>query len=264
MIETRSSRSFWAKLEAILPAFLLGLGVIVLLEFGSRAGLIPNFVLPAPSAVVMALLENFDVLAAHSAQTLLEVAIGFSLASAFGILTALTMSAIPLLRRMLMPWFIASQTIPLVALAPLMLVWFGFGLEPKIIIVVLACFFPITVSFFDGLGRTQPEHLEIMRSYNATLPQTYQFARVPAALPALFSGLKTSAAYAVIAAIFAEYVGAYQGLGIWLLTNASVRATANVIAGVVLSCIYSLLIVWAVQWLEARVLRYRSSINLEP
>jgi ABC-type nitrate/sulfonate/bicarbonate transport system permease component len=261
VIETRPSQSFWARLEAILPALLFGLSVIALLELGSRAGLIPAFVLPAPSAVMMALTDNFDVLASHSAQTLLEVAIGFTLASAFGILSALTMSAVPLLRRMLMPWFIASQTIPLVALAPLMLVWFGFGLEPKIIIVVLTCFFPITVSFFDGLGRTQSEHLEIMRSYNATLPQTYRFARVPAALPALFSGLKTSAAYAVIAAIFAEYVGAYQGLGIWLQTNASVRATANVIAGVVLSCVYSLLIVWAVQWLEARVLRHTTAMR---
>jgi ABC-type nitrate/sulfonate/bicarbonate transport system permease component len=243
---------------------LLGFGVIALLEFGSRAGWIPAFVLPAPSAVMMAMTDNFDVLAGHSAQTLLEVAIGFSLASVFGMLTALAMSAIPLLRRMLMPWFIASQTIPLVALAPLMLVWFGFGLEPKVIIVVLACFFPITVSFFDGLGRTQIEHLEILRSYNATLPQTYRFARVPTALPALFSGLKTSAAYAVIAAIFAEYIGAYQGLGIWLQANASVRATANVIAGVVLSCVYSLLIVWAVQWLETRVLRHRTATSLEP
>jgi ABC-type nitrate/sulfonate/bicarbonate transport system permease component len=261
VIETRSSRDFKARLESVLPALLLGVAVLVLLELGSRVGWIPSFVLPAPSAVMMALLENFDVLAVHSAQTLLEVAIGFSLASAFGILTALVMSAVPLLRRMLMPWFIASQTVPLVALAPLMLVWFGFGLEPKIIIVVLACFFPITVSFFDGLGRTQIEHLETLRSYNATLPQTYRFARVPAALPALFSGLKTSAAYAVIAAIFAEYVGADQGLGIWLLTNASVRATANVIAGVVLSCVYSLLIVWAVQWLEAKVLRHRTAVS---
>ena len=164
MIETRPSRGFRARLEAVLPALLLGLGVVVLLEFGARAGWIPSFVLPAPSAVVMALLENFDALANHSAQTLLEVAIGFSLATGFGIITALTMSAVPLLRRMLMPWFIASQTVPLVALAPLMLVWFGFGLEPKVIIVVLACFFPITVSFFDGLGRTQSEHLEILRS----------------------------------------------------------------------------------------------------
>jgi ABC-type nitrate/sulfonate/bicarbonate transport system permease component len=261
VIETRSSRNFKARLESVLPALLLGVAVLVLLELGSRVGWIPSFVLPAPSAVMMALLENFDVLAVHSAQTLLEVAIGFSLASAFGILTALVMSAVPLLRRMLMPWFIASQTVPLVALAPLMLVWFGFGLEPKIIIVVLACFFPITISFFDGLGRTQIEHLEILRSYNATLPQTYRFARVPAALPALFSGLKTSAAYAVIAAIFAEYVGADQGLGIWLLTNASVRATANVIAGVVLSCVYSLLIVWAVQWLEAKILRHRTAVS---
>ena len=99
MLEPRSSE---ARLEAILPALLLGLGVIALLELGSRAGWIPAFVLPAPSAVLVALTENFAVLAGHSAQTLLEVAIGFSLASAFGILTALVMSAVPLLRRMLM------------------------------------------------------------------------------------------------------------------------------------------------------------------
>jgi ABC-type nitrate/sulfonate/bicarbonate transport system permease component len=255
---------FRSRLEAVFPALLLGAFVITALEFGSRVGLIPSFVLPAPSAVAAALFENFELLAGHSAQTLLEVTLGFSVSILFGLLAALTMSAIPMLRRMLMPWFIASQTIPLVALAPLMLIWFGFGLEPKIIIVVLACFFPITISLFDGLQHTQIEHLEIMRSYNATVPQTYRFARVPAALPALFSGLKTSAAYAVIAAIFAEYVGAEQGLGIWLLTNASVRATANVIAGVVLSCVYSLLIVWAVQWLEGRVLRHRQVIKSRP
>jgi ABC-type nitrate/sulfonate/bicarbonate transport system permease component len=261
VIEARWSRNIRSRLEAIWPALGLGMVVIALLEGGSRAGLIPSFVLPAPSAVALALWENFDVLAGHSAQTLLEVAIGFSLATGFGIVAALAMSAVVWLRRMLMPWFIASQTIPLVALAPLMLVWFGFGLEPKVIIVVLACFFPITVALFDGLERTPVEHLEIMRSYDATRPQTYRFARVPAALPALFSGLKTSAAYAVIAAIFAEYVGAYQGLGIWLLINASVRATANVIAGVVLSCVYSLAIVWAVQLLEARVLRYKAIVD---
>jgi ABC-type nitrate/sulfonate/bicarbonate transport system permease component len=253
-----------SRLEAVFPAVLLGAFVIAALEIGSRLGMFPKFVLPAPSAVALALSENFEVLAGHSAQTLLEVVLGFLVSIIFGVLSALAMSAIPIVRRMLMPWFIASQTIPLVALAPLMLVWFGFGLEPKIIIVVLACFFPITLSLFDGLQRTQIEHLEIMRSYDASNAQTYRFARIPTALPAFFSGLKTSAAYAVIAAIFAEYVGAYNGLGIWLQTNASVRATANVIAGVVLSCLYSLLIVWAVQWLEARVLRHRQAVPFEP
>jgi ABC-type nitrate/sulfonate/bicarbonate transport system permease component len=243
--------------KSVLPALLLGIGVTVSLELGSRLGLIPTFVLPAPSQVLLALSQNFEVLVGHSAQTLLEVLIGFGLSVVFGVATALTMSAVPLLRRMLMPWFIASQTVPLVALAPLMLVWFGFGLEPKIIIVVLACFFPITVSLFDGLERTPPDHLELMHSYSATPAQTYRFTRIPTALPALFSGLKTSATYAVTAAIFAEYVGAYQGLGIWLQSNASVRATALVMAGVLLSCIYSLLLVWAVQKLESRVLRYR-------
>lgn len=252
----RESRS--RTFKAALPALLLGIGVTALLELGSRLGLVPPFVLPAPSAVAGALADNFEALMGHSAQTLLEVLVGFTLAAGFGILTALTMSGVPPLRRMLMPWFIASQTVPLVALAPLMLVWFGFGFEPKIIIVVLACFFPITVSLFDGLERTGKDHLELMRSYHATPAQTYRLTRFPAALPALFSGLKTSATYAVTAAIFAEYVGAYQGLGIWLQSSASVRATALVLAGVLLSCLYSLLLVWAVQWLESRVLRYRN------
>ncbi len=109
-----------------------------------------------------------------------------------------------------------SQTIPIVAIAPLFVIWFGFGLLPKVVIVVLVTFFPVTVALLDGFGRVDPEAMTLLRSMGASTQQTFRFLRWPSALPSLFTGLRISVVYAVIGAIFGEYVGATSGLGIWM------------------------------------------------
>ena len=119
-------------------------------------------------------------------------------------------------RRAVEPLLVTSQTIPIVAIAPLFVIWFGFGLLPKVLIVVLVTFFPVTIALLDGFGRVDPAAMDLLRSMGATARQTFRALRWPAALPSLFTGLRISVVYAVIGAIFGEYVGATEGLGIWM------------------------------------------------
>jgi ABC-type nitrate/sulfonate/bicarbonate transport system permease component len=149
------------------------------------------------------------------------------------------MDRVPFLRRALAPLMIGSQTIPIVAIAPLIIVWFGFGLAPKILVVVLVTFFPITVALLDGFASTQADATELMRSFGASAGQTFRKLRWPSGLPALFTGLRISATYAVVAAVIAEYVGATEGLGIWMVLSQRSFRTDLVFAAILLTAILS-------------------------
>ena len=135
-----------------------------------------------------------------------------------------------------------SQTIPIVAIAPLFVIWFGFGLLPKVVIVVLVTFFPVTVALLDGFGRVDPAATTLLRSMGATSRQAFRFLRWPSALPSLFTGLRISVVYAVIGAIFGEYVGATSGLGIWMQLSQNSFRTDLVFAAMLLTAIISLLL----------------------
>ena len=156
-------------------------------------------------------------------------------------------------RRAVEPLLVASQTIPVVAIAPLFVIWFGFGLLPKVLIVVLVTFFPVTIALLDGFGRVEPEAMDLMRSMGATARQTFGKLRWPAALPSLFTGLRISVVYAVIGAIFGEYVGATQGLGIWMQLSQNSFRTDLVFAAILLTAIVSLVLYAAVGLVERAV-----------
>jgi ABC-type nitrate/sulfonate/bicarbonate transport system permease component len=143
------------------------------------------------------------------------------------------------LRRSLYPMLIASQTIPVIAIAPLMIIWFGFGLLPKVLLIVLVTFFPIVVALLDGFASTEREAMDLLRTMGASRQQIFRLVRFPGALPQMFTGLRISATYAVLAAIFAEYVGAYQGLGIWMSTSKSSFRTDLVFGAIAISALIS-------------------------
>ncbi|GMA14263.1 ABC transporter permease (plasmid) [Deinococcus metallilatus] len=237
-------------------ALVLGLAVLTALEGLSHLGLVPSSLLPAPSAVAAALWNNAPELTAHSAQTLAETLLGFGAAVVLGLLAALALHRFAPARRAVLPWLVVSQTIPLIALAPLLLVWLGFGLLPKVVIVTLACFFPVTVATLDGLTRADPDLVRVLRAMNASEGQVDWLVRFPGALPAFFSGLKLAATYAVTSAIFGEYVGGYVGLGIFIQTSANARATDLVFAAIFLSALYSVLFVALIGLVQRRVLRW--------
>ena len=252
-----------AEIAAHLPAAALGVGVLALAELASRCGWTPPNLLPAPSSVLRAVLDNPAVLLGHTLQTLAETGLGFTLALLLGVGCALVLRRSVALRRALTPWLVVSQTIPLIALAPLLLVWLGFGLWPKIIIVTLFCFFPVTVSTLGGLLQPQSLLEELMRSYSASPRQLDWLLRFPAALPAFFSGLRLSASYAVTAAIVGEYVGGYAGLGIFIQTSANARATDLVFAAIALTALLSVLLVGLVGLTERATLRGRPPVSEE-
>jgi ABC-type nitrate/sulfonate/bicarbonate transport system permease component len=165
-------------------------------------------------------------------QTLLEAILGLAIAVALGAVVALALDAWPLFRRAVYPLLITSQTIPMIALAPLLLVWLGFDLTPKLVIVVLYCFFPVTIALAGGLASVDRGHVDLMHSMRATYLQTLWHLKLPSALPAFFSGLKIAVTYAMTAAIVGEYVGAYQGLGVYIQTSANSHAVPVVFAAI--------------------------------
>ena len=213
--------------------------------YARSAGLSP-IVLPPPSRVLAALWEFRDDAIRHAATTLVEAVLGLAVSLAFGIATAVAMDRIAIVRRAIEPLLIGSQTIPIVAIAPLLIIWFGFGIEPKILVIVLITFFPITIGLLDGLAATPASGTDLLRSMGATDGQAFRKLRWPGALPSLFTGLRIAAAYAVVGAVFGEYVGAVSGLGIWMQVSQNAFRTDLVLGAVLVTALISVALYMAV------------------
>jgi ABC-type nitrate/sulfonate/bicarbonate transport system permease component len=176
--------------------------------------------------------------------------VGCSLSVALAIAAAIVLDRWEVVRRAVEPLLVTSQTIPVVAIAPLFVIWFGFGLLPKVLIVVLVTFFPVTIALLDGFGRVDREAMDLLRSMGATPRQAFRKLRWPAALPSLFTGLRISVVYAVIGAIFGEYVGATEGLGIWMRLSQNTFRTDLVFGAILLTAIVSVALYVGVGILE--------------
>ncbi len=211
----------WRAALRWLPAVLVPILILVCWQLYVTAANVDPLVLPSPSRIVSQLWENRDIAWTNTAQTLEEMVIGFGLAVIVALLIAFVMDNVRWVRNALYPTLIASQTIPVIAIAPLMIIWFGFGLLPKVLLIILVTFFPIVVALLDGFAQTEREAMDLLRTMGASRLQAFRLVRFPGALPNFFTGLRISATYAVLAAIFAEYVGAYHGLGIWMSQSKS-------------------------------------------
>jgi ABC-type nitrate/sulfonate/bicarbonate transport system permease component len=233
------------------PPLVLIAVLLVAWELYARASGVSPFVLPAPSDVLGALWDYRDQAVANAVPTLIETAVGFSASIAAAIGVAILLDRVAWARLAVEPLLVGSQTIPIVAIAPLVVVWFGFGLLPKVLVVILVTFFPITIALLDGLGSTPAESTQLLRSFGASAGQTFRTLRWPTALPALFTGLRISATYAVVAAVIGEYVGATEGLGIWMQLSQRSFRTDLVFAAILLTAALSVLLYAAVTGLES-------------
>ncbi len=257
-------------MKARLPSLVLVALLLVGWEAYVRAAGVSPVVLPGPVRILQALWEYRADAVRHAIPTLIETVLGFLLAVVFAIASAVGMDRTPIVRRALEPLLVTSQTIPIVALAPLFLLWFGFGLAPKVLVVVLVTFFPIVVALLDGFRSAQPEASDLLRSYGASDGQAFRLLRWPSALPNLFIGLRISVVYAVIGAVFGEYVGAREGLGIWMQISANAFRTDLVFAAVVVTSALSLVLYWAVGALRRIVVpwapgvRHERAVSSEP
>ncbi|MGO1117365.1 ABC transporter permease [Rhodovibrionaceae bacterium A322] len=184
----------------------------------------PHYILPSPLRVLSALQGNVSLLLFHASVTLSEILLGLLIGTLLGAVSALTIASFAPLRRWLLPVLVISQAIPVFALAPLLVLWMGYGMASKVAMAVLIIYFPVTAAFFDGLRRTEPGWLDLARTMDAGPWQLLWQIKVPAALPALASGLRVATAVAPIGAVVGEWVGASSGLGhLMLYSNARMQ-----------------------------------------
>ncbi len=183
-----------------------------------------SFLVPSPAEIGSSLYDDRSILAENAWVTFQEVLAGFAVAILLGVATAVALHLSPLVKRISYPIVVASQTVPVIVIAPILVVWFGFGIGPKIAIIALICFFPITVNTLDGLGTTSPEQRKLLRSLGAGRLRVLTMLEAPTALPYAISGAKIAAAVAVIGAVFGEWAGANEGLGhLMLVDNAQLE-----------------------------------------
>jgi NitT/TauT family transport system permease protein len=242
----RAQRKRHARLRNILYPFGVVVGLVVVWEAGTRVLGVPIFLLPPPSAIAVSFIANLSLLVFHGWITTAEILLGFALSIVVGIPLALAIFLWPAFSRSILPLLVSSQAMPKVAVAPLFLVWFGFGLLPKILIAFLIAFFPVVINTAVGLASIEPEKIYLARSMGFGAIATFFKIRLPNALPAIFGGLKISITLAVVGAVVGEFVGGDAGLGYLLLVaNGSMDTQllfASIVALTILGVVLFLLI----------------------
>ncbi|OBZ14470.1 ABC transporter permease [Bacillus sp. FJAT-27264] len=229
------TRLFRKNLQNYGPFLLLLLFILGLWEMLARTGFLPPFILPGPLSIGTALYENRKILfGLHLPATLQEVLIGYALSVTCGTLLGLGMHTWRPLEKALYPFIIISQTIPLIALSPVFIMWFGYTLWSKVAVVFLTAFFPVVVGTYDGLQQKSPAYEDLLRTMGANTRQILLKTRIPLALPSFFSGLKLSMVYCVIGATIGEWLGGSKGLGYFSRRMAGNLQSKEMFAAVVL------------------------------
>lgn len=240
------ARGNWSTF--LLPGFTL-LAILITWETVVRVAAIEKWLLPAPSVILQALWSAKELIWQHSVQTMQETLLGLALAVVVGVALATAIDWCEGLKKAVYPLIIASQTIPIIAVAPLLIIWFGYGLLPKVLVVALVCFFPITVNLTDGYRLVEPDMLRLMSAMGASKGQIFYLVKLPAALPFFFSGLRIAGTYSVMGAVIGEWLGASRGLGIFMTRSSQSFLTERVFAAIIVITLLSLTIFLLVEGL---------------
>jgi putative hydroxymethylpyrimidine transport system permease protein len=230
-------RLSWRRYLPPVAIILAGIGLWQLIL--PLAG-VPEYLLPTPSEVASDMPADWPVLEPALIVTLREIVIGFLIAAAVGVGLAVALHLLPGVRRAVYPLLIGSQTVPIIVLAPALVVMLGYGIAPKLVIVALVCFFPIVVNGIDGLRSVDGELIAMMRTLDASRWSIFRRVEFPAALPAIFSGLRIAATFAAVGAVFGEWSGSNQGLGYVMLAATPNLLTARIFAAIVLLTVSAL------------------------
>ncbi|GIP41286.1 nitrate ABC transporter permease [Paenibacillus sp. J31TS4] len=258
MKKRQLAASLWPPLAALaLLAILWQLAVSL---FG-----IASWILPSPGRIAQEAVSGFTRMQEHAGSTIRLTLLGFSVGSCTGIAVACLLHVIPGAKRALYPLLIVSQNIPMIALAPLLMIWFGFGLLPKVIVITLVCFFPVVIATLDGFLQADPVMRSYMNMIGATRIQIFRKLEWPGALPSLFSGLKISGTYSVMGAVIAEWLGSEKGIGVYMLLARSSFRTDRVFVAIVWIVALSLVLFGLILLLERLLIRWKpaSAANKE-
>jgi NitT/TauT family transport system permease protein len=231
-------------------ALVLAASVTVLWEFAIRLFRVPTFVLPAPSAVIRSLIENWAQLASATESTALEILLGFVLAAMTGIAVALVIVRFDRFGRALYPLIVLFQNVPKVALAPIFILWFGFDLAPKVVLIVVIAFFPVAIDMLVGLQSVEPSFVALMQSVGASRSKILLDVRIPHSLPHLMAGLKVAITFSVIGAIVGEFAGASRGLGYMIQFASTQLDTPLIFAALLVVSVLGLAFYYVVELAE--------------
>ena len=231
---------------SLLRGLVIFLGLLVVWQALVTLTGVEAFILPDPLAVAKALAARWDLLAGHAGVTILEILLGLALGTLLGTSSALLIAAFRPARDWLLPVLVVSQAVPVFALAPLLVLWFGYGLASKVAMATLIIYFPVTAAFYDGLKRTDPGWLDLARTMGGGRLAVLRVIRIPAALPALASGLRVATAVAPIGAVVGEWVGSSAGLG-HLMLHANARLQVDLMfAALFVLAVFAVLLYFAV------------------
>lgn len=258
--ESRIKRRRERRSEIIFP-ILVTLGLLVAWEASAHLFKIPVYLFPAPSDILASCRDNGALLLRESWITTVEILLGYVLSIVVGIPLALAIFNWPVFSKSVYPLLISSQAMPKVAVAPLFVVWFGFGLVPKVLIAFLIAFFPIVINTVMGLAAIEQEKIFLARSMGLSNMQTFRLIRFPTALPSIFAGLKISITLAVVGAVVGEFVGGDSGLGYQLMVANGAMNTPLLFAGVLALTILGLVLYWLIELAERLAMPHRERVT---
>lgn len=230
----------------------LGLGILILLvwEVAAWMGWLPQFIIPAPSAIISALISQRALLFYNSLITLYQALVGLFFGIILAFILAISMDRMPLVRRALYPYLVVSQTIPTVAIAPILVLWLGYGMLPKIVLVILTTLFPIVINILEGFASVDTDAINLLRLMGANHRQILRHVKLPASLSYFFSGLKISVSYAFVGSVVAEWLGGFEGLGVYMIRAKNSFSYQNMFAAIVVISTVSLLLLGIVSLIE--------------
>jgi ABC-type nitrate/sulfonate/bicarbonate transport system permease component len=245
-------------LKAKGPSIAAVAGLLALWQMVCMAGLVPGYMLPSPVQVLQAFFSERDALWRNSLITLQEAFIGLGLGVGIGFLAAVLMDAFRVLYQAFYPLLILTQTIPSVAIAPLLVLWFGYEMTPKIILIVISTFFPVTVGLLEGFRSADKDAIGLLRSMGAGRVQIFRYIKFPSALPQFFSGLRIAAAYSVVGAVISEWLGGFGGLGVYMTRVKKAFAFDKMFAVIFLISGISLALMALVEYAQKKCMPYQN------
>ena len=249
------------KLQNITNSIHSGAAIILILvvrQILSGAGIVPSFLLPSPIEVVRAFIREFPLLMEHAKVTLLEAALGLVLGIGIGFLTAVLMDAFEPFYKALYPVIVITQTIPTIAIAPLLVLWLGYGVAPKVTLIVIVTFFPVAIGLLEGFRAADTDTMNLLRAMGANKIQIFRHVKLPGAMDRFFASLKISASYSIVGAVIAEWLGGYNGLGVYMTRVRKSYAFDKLFAVIFLISAISLLLMRGVAVLQKKLMPWKT------
>lgn len=246
--------------DKIAP-FIIIIIILILWQIMSVIGIIPKFMLPSPLAVVKAFIKDFPLLMLHTKVTLIEAFLGLGIGIILGFVMAVIMDKYNFAYKAIYPVLVITQTVPTVAIAPLLVLWLGYGILPKITLIVITSFFPITVGLLDGFKATDKDALNLMKTMGATPFQNFVLLKIPSSMGYFFASLRISVSYSIIGAVVAEWLGGFEGLGVYMTRVRKSYSFDKMFAVIFFISIISLLLMYLVKKIQILSMPWENDEN---